>query len=584
VPTVATAGHVDHGKSTLVRALTGTDPDRLVEEQRRGLTIDLGFAACTLPSGTTLGFVDVPGHERYLTNMLAGVGAVDACLFVVAADEGWRAQSEEHLRLLELLGVRRAVVAVSRADLADAAGTAATVAQVRDRFAAGSVEVVAVLAVDARRGRGTAELLEALDRMVAAGPTPGPDLAPDRTRLWVDRSFPVTGAGAVVTGTLAFGPIAVGDRLLAAGREVRVRGLQHHGTAVERIGAGERVAVNLSGVRHHELHRGDALVAPGRWHRTTTVDAELTVLDDLDHPVSRRGAWTMHVGSGHHPVRVRVLGPDALAAGSTGWVRIHLPVPLPLVPGDRFVLRESGRDETVGGGEVLDVDPVLPAARARPSRDVGRVVAERGWIAVDELERLTGRRLTATVGRWVLDDREVERRRGKLAAAVDGAGPAGLEVAACDELDRLLLPGVNVGGRPVEVSEGLARASGDGPHATPGATHPWVAALTGAPLEGLRPDGVDPADLRALRRSGQVRRVGEVWFSTAGLDRLVHGLAAVLAEHPQGASVSDVRAVLGGSRRTLIPFLTWCDEQGVTRRRGDVRIAGPRLPGRAGSS
>jgi selenocysteine-specific elongation factor len=584
VPTVATAGHVDHGKSTLVRALTGTDPDRLAEERRRGLTLDLGFGACTLPSGTTLGFVDVPGHERYLTNMLAGVGAVDACLFVVAADEGWRAQSEEHLRLLELLGVRRAVVAVSRTDLADADRIRATVGGVHERFGTGPVEVVGVVPVDARHGDGIVELSEALDRLVAAVPSGESDLEPGRTRLWVDRSFAVTGAGAVVTGTLAFAPVTVGERLLVGGREARVRGLQHHGASADRVDPGERVAVNLTGVRHHDVRRGDALVAPGRWHLTTTLDATLTVLEDLGHPVSRRGAWTLHIGSGHHPVRVRVLGPGALAPGSTGWVRIHLPTALPLVPGDRFVLREAGRDETVGGGEVLDVDPVLPAAHARPSRDLDRVVAERGRVEVDELERLTGRRRQPTVGRWVLDDTEVGRRRAALAGDVERAGPTGVEVGTYDELDRLLLPSVEVAGRPVDVRDGIARAASAADEASPAAVPPpWVDAMTSAPLEGVRPDGVDPAELRALRRTGQVRRVGDVWFSAAGLDRTVGRLAAVLVVHPDGATVADVRAALGGSRRTLIPFLTWCDEQGITRRRGDVRIAGPRLPDPPGS-
>ncbi len=571
--TIATAGHVDHGKSTLVRALTGTDPDRLAEEQRRGLTIDLGFASFVLPSGRIVGLVDVPGHERYLKNMLAGVGAVTTCLFVVAADEGWKPQSEEHLRIIELLGLQGGVVALTKAGLVTEDDLELTALDVGDRLSGSPLADAPVVAVDSPTGRGLGPLRAALDRLVDAVPAPVDD---GRARLWIDRSFAAAGAGAVVTGTLARGWLQVGDTVEVDGTAARVRGLQHHHRAADRVGPGERVAVNLAGISHRDLRRGQAVVAPGRWHRTTTVDAALGVLGSLDHDVSRRGAYTAHLGSGEQAVRLRVLGPDVLAPGSTGPVRLHLSHAVPLLPGDRFVLRESGRDETVGGGEVLDVDPVLPASRAAPDRTVARVVAERGAVDADLLERLTGVRLEPSVGRWVVDPAVLDRKRSEWAGAIGSAGTAGVDLGRLDDLDRAVVAGLD----GVTVRAGVARDATDDQAAR--AAHPWLAALRAAPLQGVGPDQVDEGDLQELRRAGLVVRLDGVWFARAALDDLVAALGPVVRAHPDGVTVGQVRDALGGSRKTLVPFLTWCDGQGVTRRRGDVRIAGPRAPGSTG--
>lgn len=577
MPTVATAGHVDHGKSTLVRALTGSDPDRLAEERRRGLTIDLGFASTDLPSGRTVGFVDVPGHERYLKNMLAGVGAVRACVLVVAADEGWAAQTEEHLRVLDLLGVDGGLVVVSKCDTVDADTVELALLEVGDRVAGSVLDGAPVLAADAVSGTGLDAVVGALDAVLDRLPAPPDD---GRARLWVDRSFPIDGAGTVVTGTLARGSLAVGDRVevVSARRpdrvdEARVRGLQHHHGPVQRIGPGERVAVNLTGLSHHDVARGDAVVAPGRWFRTATFDVSLQVLDALGHDVSRRGAYTVHLGAGEHPAQLRVLGPDRLGPGERGAARVHLAGRLPLLPGDRYVLRESGRHETVGGGEVLDVDPVMRAAVARPDRRVERVVAERGRITVEDLELRTGVEVEPTVGRWVVDRGEVERLTAALGARVAEAGAAGIELAGLDEVERELATTTD----GLVVRDGVVRdAAADRGRRL--ADHPWVAALVADPLGSAAPDGVDPADLRELRRSGAVLHLDGAWFARDGLGSLVDPLARLLARHPDGITVGQARDALGGSRKSLVPFLTWCDEQGLTRRRGDRRIAGPRLP------
>lgn len=566
MPTVATAGHVDHGKSTLVRALTGTDPDRLAEERRRGLTLDLGFADCVLPSGRHLGLVDVPGHERYLTNLLAGVGAVTACLFVVAADRGWRAQSEEHLVVLELLGVGHAVVALTRCDLAAASAAATARAAVRERFARSPVDLVDVVDVDARHGEGVDAVAGALDRALdAAGPAP--DVG--RPRLWVDRSFAVPGAGTVVTGTLGGGSLAEGDVVEVGGRRARVRGLQRHGVPAERVGPGERAAVNLAGVPHRSVGRGDAVVRPGDWHPTTSVDATLHVVGSLAHPVSRRGAWSLHVGSAHLPVRL-VVPTGTVAPGAAAVVRIHLSGPLPLVVGDRGVLRESGRGEVVGGVAVVDVAPVLPAGRTTADGTVARLVADRGAVAVEDLWRWTGRRVAPEVGRFAVAPEELDRRRGRLAEGLAAAGD-GLDVTELDELDRAVaatFPGV-------VVAAGRVRAA-DGPGPDP-AVAVWLDLLGREPTAGHPPGDLGRDQLRRLSVTGQVVRLDGVWFSRAGLDALVAELARMPSLRGDGAGIGDVRAALGGSRRTIVPFLTWCDEHGLTRRRGDVRIAGPRL-------
>ncbi|MEY2553533.1 MAG: selenocysteine-specific elongation factor, partial [Ilumatobacteraceae bacterium] len=396
---VATAGHVDHGKSSLVEALTGTNPDRFEEERARGLTIDLGFAHTTLPSGAGISFVDVPGHVRFLRNMLAGVGGVDACMFVVAATEGWKPQSEEHLRILELVGIRHGIVALTKVDLVDEEWRQLQQLDLEDRLSGSFLSGAVIVPVSVTTGVGLDDLRDALDVLVADTPAA---IDRGRPRLWVDRVFAAKGSGTVVTGTLTGGPLRVDQQVRAGSHDVRIRGLQSHGRNEGAIGPGNRVALNLVGVDHTQLERGDAVIVPEQWRPTRRFDASLRVLPALSHEVTRRGAYFAYIGSGEVAVRLRVLGSEAIQPGGEGSVRLHLSRSLPLVPGDRFVLRESGRDETVGGGEVLDVAPVLPASKARPDRSVDRVIIERGWIDADELEALTGERRQPTVGRYAV--------------------------------------------------------------------------------------------------------------------------------------------------------------------------------------
>ena len=595
---VATAGHVDHGKSTLVRAITGMDPDRLAEEKARGLTIDLGFAWATLPSGRELAFVDVPGHVRFVKNMLAGVGAVDACLFVVDATEGWKPQSEEHLRILDLLGVGHAVVALTRAAADGGELVELARLEVEERLAGSTLAGSPTVAVDVPAGVGLPELLAALDGMLAGTPE-----AHDRgrPRLWIDRSFVISGSGTVVTGTLTGGRLAVGDRLdVVPGPPpahepvaVRVRGLQSHREPVDEVAPGHRVAVNVAavgpgdrgGTLHGRLGRGQALVRGAQWLPTAVFDATLTVLAGAPAPVGRdgRGAHHAYVGSGEHPVRVRVLGSDEIAPGGSGLVRLRTTVPLPLMPGDRYVLRDAGRSATVGGGEVLDVAPVLRPSRARPDRSIERVVAERGWVETDLLERLTGERRRADVGgRWVVDPAVLSALRDDLRRRVREAGDLGLDVGSLDERRRAVLAGLEQAGE-LAVRSGRALpadVAASGAPAAALAAHPYLRALEAAPFAPPDPAtaGVDRAELNHLVRAGLVVERDGHYFSSRAVARAAVVVAELLEAHPEGVTVAAVRSALGSTRKHVLPLLSLLDASGVTRRRGDLRIGGPQLP------
>ena len=570
--TISTAGHVDHGKSTLVEALTGVDPDRFAEEKARGLTIDLGFGSAKLPSGRSVSIIDVPGHERFIRNMLAGVGAVDACLFVVAANEGWMPQSEEHLRILELLGVSHGLIALTKVGLCDADIAELARLEVEERVEDTFLADAPVVETDVVDGLGLDDLRAGLDDLVDRTPAAADQRRP---RLWVDRAFAARGAGTVVTGTLSGGQIRVDDELelRPKGSAVRIRALQSHHTQRTKIGPGNRVAVNLSGVGHQEVARGDVLVRARQWHLTNWFDASLTVLSTLDHDVSRRGAHVVYVGACELPVRMRILGLEALSPGETGLVRLHLPRRLPLLPGDRFVVRESGRAETIGGGTVLDVDPVLPASKAQPDLSVDRVIAERGWVEADRLALLTGQQRDPDVGRWVVSPTVLEDAQVRLRTAVEDAGPLGLDIAGLDEKDRAVLGLME----DVAAEGGRVRLVGQ---LDPFENHPYTAALEAAPFTPPDPEsaGVDRGEVRELVKRGLIVEQDGVFFAASTLEMAQSVLAEMLAEQPDGVTVAEVRERLETTRKYALPLLAWLDGHGATRRRGDLRIAGPRLP------
>jgi selenocysteine-specific elongation factor len=572
---IATAGHVDHGKSTLVRALTGMEPDRWEEERRRGLTIDLGFAWTTLPSGRRLAVVDVPGHERFVGNMLAGVGSVPAALIVVAADDGWSPQTAEHVAVLDALGVRHALLAVTKSDLA---APGPVLADARERLAATSMGEVPGLAVSAPAGAGLPALVTALDTLLAG--LPAPDAAAP-VRLWIDRAFTVRGAGTVVTGTLAAGSVAAGDRLRLGDRDVSVRGLHSLGRPVERAAATARVALNLRGVAVDELARGDALLTPGAFRSTSVVDVVLA-----GQPPERLPAEpVVHAGSAAVGARLRRL--DGAA------VRLRLGAPLPLRVGDRLLLRDPGARRVLGA-DVRDVDPPelrrRGAARSRAADLVARTSASDGAIA-DLVRRRVVRADDFTalgwpvpesavrIGPWLLAPGlpdELTRRLPDLVAGYRRAHP--LEPGPpVDVLRRQLdLPDAAllavVVRPPLELREGrVVEAAAGLPPAVQRAVDGVRAALARDPFAAaeagdLAAAGLGPRELAAAVRSGQLVRITEGIYLAPGIE---NEAVARLRALVQPFTLSSARQAWGTSRRVAVPLAEWLDARGMTVRLPD---------------
>ncbi|BBZ72365.1 selenocysteine-specific translation elongation factor [Mycobacterium paraseoulense] len=555
---IATAGHVDHGKSTLLHRLTGMWPDRLAEEKRRGLTIDLGFAWTEL-GGRQLAFVDVPGHERFVANMLAGVGAVPAVLFVVAATEGWMPQSEEHLAALDALGVRHGLAVISKADLADP-GPATR--QARERFAATSLAGIPV-AVGTDLDRVRSELLALTERL----PVPDPDAD---VRLWVDRSFTVRGAGTVVTGTLAAGTIRVGDELEHAGRRVTVRGLQSLGRDLSAVGPVARVALNLRGVERGHIGRGDAVRTPGVWLDAAEIDVALRSAEPLHRQLM------LHVGSAAVPVRVRQLGEAA--------ARLRLARPLPLRVSDIGLLRDPGEHRIAAGVEVLDVRP--PALRRRgAARDRAAELAT-GRVRPPDCARVAELRAMGLplsglrVGDWLVDPQWWGGRRECATAAVrrwadDHDIAAGMPLETLRQRAGLpsaeLLPTL-LEGTGLQVADGLVRAPGAGLPARVDkavrTVEEWLAAepFRAPEADELAELRLGPRELAAAVRAGRLTRIADgVVLGAGALDRA----AGVLAALPQPFTVSDARRALATTRRVAVPLLEQLDARRVTRRSPD---------------
>jgi selenocysteine-specific elongation factor len=551
------------------------EPDRWAEERRRGLTIDLGFAWTTLPSGRRLAVVDVPGHERFIGNMLAGVGSVPAALVVVAADDGWSAQTAEHVAVLDTLGVRHAVLAVTKTDLAD---PAPVLADVGERLAATSLGTVAAVAVSARSGAGLAELRTALDRMLAGLP-PADPAAP--VRLWIDRAFTIRGAGTVVTGTLAAGTVAAGDRLVLAGREVTVRGVQSLGEPVQRAAATARVALNLRGVAVEELSRGDALLTPGAFRLTEVADVTL-----VGAPEGRLPAEAVaHIGSATVGARLRPL--------DGAVIRLRLAAPLPLRIGDRLLLRDPG-SRRVLGADVRDVDPPelrrRGAARqraaelaAQPSGTAGAAadLARRRIVRADDFTAMgwpvPGD--AVLVGPWLLAAGPAE----ELAAAVPGV-VAGyrrthpLEPGPPAEVVRreLDLPGVEllpaVVRAPLVLREGrVVDGAADLPPAVQRAVDAIRTRLAGDPFAApeagdLLAAGLGTRELAAAVRSGQLLRVADGVYLAPDVAQEARTRLAAIA---QPFTLSQARQAWGTSRRVAVPLAEWLDARGITVRLPD---------------
>lgn len=624
---IATAGHVDHGKSALVRALTGMEPDRWQEEHRRGMTIDLGYAWTTLDSGAEVAFVDVPGHERFIGNMIAGLGPVPAVLFVVASDEGWRQQSEEHLTAVEALGLQHGLLVVTRSDLAD---PAAALGAAGTRLRASGLGGWESVAVSARTGQGLPELRAALDRLVAS--LPGPEIdAP--ARLWVDRSFTVRGSGTVVTGTLGQGRIGVGDRLRLVARDdtertVTVRGLESLGRPRERASAVCRVALNLRGVSTDEVGRGDLLVGTDAWRTTSVVDVALTAVGGGEgHAGQGYEQVTGHGGQGEEgrgvaplpsrvmahagtlaiEARVRPLAPSNLRSDTA---RLTFGRELPLRTGDRLILRDAGARRVLAGARVLDTAPPRLTRRGAAARraadlaalsggpDLDHEVGRRGAMTVADAVALGHRpetipvdeANTATAGH---DEPSGVRRRGEW--LVDGARwrewghtlRAGVEnQARTDPLQPTLTleaARAAVGVPDRDLLARLATESGlevvEGRVGLPGvraALDPSTDAGLQAIEQRLHAEpyaapeqhdldaaGLGSRQLAAAEKSGRILRLPG---NVVLLTTSPARAMRVLAALPQPFTTSEARQALGSTRRTVIPLLEHLDGRGWTRR------------------
>ncbi len=617
---IGTAGHVDHGKSTLVKALTGIDPDRLAEEKAREMTIDLGFAWLTLPSGQSVGIVDVPGHRDFIENMLAGVGGIDLALFVVAADEGVMPQTREHLAILDLLGIPGGVVALTKVDLiGDPDWLDLVTLDVAETLRGTVLEAAPIVPVSARTGEGLGQLIAALEAALSERP---PRADRGKPRLPIDRVFTISGFGTVVTGTLTGGSLHVGDEveIVPKGLRARIRGLQSYKETLTVARPGSRVAVNLSGVDKAALERGDVLAAPGLLKPTTLIDVQFRHLADAGRPLRHHAEVKFFSGAAETVAHVRLLGDRELPPGRTGWLQLRLADALALDKGDRFILRYPSPPQTIGGGVVLDAHPPHRWRRFKPE-----VLARLETLAAGTPEELL---LQVLEGHTALTPAQAARladlplgEAEQVAARLAEQGhvrrlPEGLLMAQASwvRLAERIVREVGDYHRAYPLRAGMPREALRSRLALEGRL--FQAILVQAAAEGLLIDegaavrlpehvvrfspqqqaavealfaqiAANPVNtpsvkeatalvgeevLQVLVERGDVVLVsGEVLFDGATYRRLVAEVQRYIEQHGS-ISVAQARDAFGTSRKYALALLEHLDSIGVTRRVGDERV------------
>ncbi len=611
---LGTAGHIDHGKSVLVEALTGIDPDRLAEEKARGMTIDLGFAWMKLPSGREVGIIDVPGHERFIRNMLAGVGGIDLALLVVAANEGVMPQTREHLAILDLLDISTGLVAVTKRDLVDDEWLDLVKMEVEELLAPTTLAGAEIVPVSALTGDGLPELIATIDRLLESAAA-RPDR--QRARLPVDRVFTMSGAGTVVTGTLIDGSLSVGDEveIVPSGVRSRLRGLQVHRSKTDSAQPGSRVAANLVGVTTTQVRRGDVIARPGWLRPATMLSARLRLLPQLRHPVRHNARLSVYTGAAEAIARVRVLEGSDLKAGETGWVQLLLDRALAVVRGDHFVLRTT--TDTVGGGRIIDAhahrlrrfrqdviaalevkeqgsaeDLVLGAIEsAQPTTAVslaGSLDLTAADIAV-AVETLLGEGRAVAIGdgearllfsgsgwerlvemavgiaadyhkrfpaRGGIPRVEMANKLGpKVVAQAIIAGLVTADVLVEDGLN-LRLPGHTIRLAPEQQArlDAFRRSLTESPYAPPAE---WIP---------------EPDVLNLLVERGEIVKLAEgVVFSTDAYKQMVERVIGHLETHGK-VTLAEVRDLLQTSRKYAQVLLEHLDSRKLTRRVGDERV------------
>jgi selenocysteine-specific elongation factor len=625
---VGTAGHIDHGKSSLVQALTGTDPDRLAEEKRRGITIDLGFAFLE-EAGIRFGFIDVPGHERFVSNMLAGAAGIDLMLLVIAADESIKPQTREHFDICRLLGVKHGVIALTKSDLVDE--NALTLAQLEiEEYVRGSfLERSAIVPVSSKTGAGLPELKQALQH--AASQVTGKD-ATRSFRLPIDRAFAMKGFGAVVTGTLISGAVKTGDevQLLPGGERLRVRGIQTGGQAVAQASAGQRTAVNLAGIDHTAVSRGMTLAAPGMFRKTCRIDAQFTLLPGT-HKLKHRERVHLHASTAETIAEILLYGAGELAPGQTAIAHLRLQDEMVLTAGERFIVRQFSPVTTIGGGVVLD-----PLARRPLSRDTGRVkfletlrdgpraqvltgmvdrspmglpyaeiAAHTGWLHT-EIQETVKALSSAGVVKSVGDERPLliasdifERLRNAITENVEHfqrENPLVTGITREDlrsSIGRRVKPEVFraalaelTAQKKLEVQGEIVKRAGSSITLQPeeqaakgkieaafragGLAVPAVKdVLAGLSVEAQRAEKL----LHILLREKSLIRVSpELIFHQAALMHLKQRLSTYKTSKGERISVPAFKDLTGITRKYAIPLLEYLDRERVTRRAGDERV------------
>jgi selenocysteine-specific elongation factor len=622
---VGTAGHIDHGKTSLVKALTGTDTDRLPEEKARGITIDLGFAFLEEPDGLMIEIVDVPGHERFVKNMLAGVGGIDLAMLVIAADEGVMPQTREHLAICSLLHIRTGLIVLTKTDMVESDWIELVRDDVASLVRGTFLEGAPVVAVSAKTGAGLDELRATLRRLAEAVPARGTE---QLARLPIDRVFTIKGFGTVVTGTLAAGALGVDDRVevFPRGLVAKVRGLQVHGQAVERAAAGQRTAVNLQGLERAAVERGDVIGHAGTLSATTLVDVVLEMLPDASRPLETRDRVRLHTGTSEIMARALLLEGSELAPGQRGFARLRLEAPLVALAGDRFVIRSYSPIVTIGGGTLLDTDP--PRLK-RPARLAHLKILESGDAesVVEEHVRgagVGGIRLPALVARvpfgpartrtlldalaaagkvtavdrdWSLHADAVARLRALITGALEqfhraqplraGMSREELRVRAANADERIfahVLGALDAEG-VVRVDRDKVRLASHELRLSP----TQQAAVDRLEREFREAEAAPPSAEEALARAGlsgdeqhelfqmllesrKLVRVKEsLFFHAAALGTIQDKLVALLRERKE-IGPGDIKDLLGISRKYAIPLLEYFDARRVTARVGERRV------------
>ena len=510
-----------------------------------------------------LSFVDVPGHADFIRTMISGVSGVDIVMLIIDANEGWKPQTEEHLGIIEVLGISTGIVVLTKSDKVDAETLQQRKEQIAARLATSSVTWHDTVITSVINNTGISELITQIENLVAAQVTNSNNTRP---RLFIDRVFSMKGSGTVVTGTLEGGNLEAASSLVVArtGSAARIREIQTHGSVVAVAQSGSRCAINLSGIDANELQRGDALVRENDWYMSNAFDARLNVLPALLHALTHRGSFTLHVGTRSQSATIRILQSDSIDPGQSGLVRIRFENSLPLVPGDRFLLRDTGIGATVGGGVILDVDPRGRVKDAAPDGSAEQILNNRGWLTVDEARQLTGQDIAPIVGTWVAS---TETLRSTVAALEQ-------QLATSQSIDTSLLAAyerdvmATIDG--VRINNGIAvRGESD-----PLLSHPYVSMFLQAGVTTPDADKLDRNIIRQLVQKKILFEHDNIAFHAETLSSLRPTLEQLWTQHPEGFTMANLRDSLSITRKHALPLGNCLDKMGLTKRQGDLRVAG----------